>query len=58
MVLAVHRDVAGALLDPDAGDRVLPLTRGIGAALRIDLALVNALRRGRIAFALQLSQIF
>src|SRR5581483_6430819 len=43
-VLAVDRDLALARLDPDAGDRVLALAGGIGAALGIDLALVA--RRG------------
>src|SRR5262249_11230159 len=32
----VDRDLAGAGLDPDAGDRVLALAGGIGAALLVD----------------------
>jgi hypothetical protein len=30
ILLAVHHDLARAGLDPDAGDRVLPLAGGIG----------------------------
>ena len=37
LVTGVDRDLAGAGLDPDAGDGVLALAGGIGAALRIDL---------------------
>src|SRR5690606_41963155 len=36
----VDRDLAGARLDPDAGDRVLALAGGIGTALAVELLLV------------------
>ena len=36
----VDRDLAGARLDPDAGDRVLALAGGVGAAELVDLLLV------------------
>src|SRR6185295_4792358 len=39
----VDRDLAGAGLDPDAGDRVLALAGGVGAALLVDL--LDILRR-------------
>src|SRR5690242_14010213 len=39
-VLAVDGDDTLARLDPDAGDRVLALAGGVGAALGVDLALV------------------
>src|SRR3546814_12572876 len=35
LVLAVHGDLAGARLDPDAGYGVLALAVGVGAALRV-----------------------
>src|SRR5581483_9834279 len=35
-VAAVDRDLAGAGLDPDAGDRVLALARGVGAAEAVE----------------------
>ena len=42
VVLAVDGDLAGALLDPDAGDGVLALAGGIGAALGVELLLIDA----------------
>jgi hypothetical protein len=36
LVAAIDGDLAAAGLDPDAGDRVLAATGGIGAALRVD----------------------
>src|SRR5690606_25456105 len=45
LVLAVDGDLAGARLDPDASDRVLALAGRIGAALRVQLLLID----GRVA---------
>ena len=42
--LAVDRELAGAGLEPDAGDGVLAAAGGVGAALRVELGL---LRLGR-----------
>ncbi len=54
LVAAVDRDLALARLDPDAGDGVLALAGGVGAALRVDLALVgDGLRRRVRGEALQ-----
>ncbi len=39
----VDRDLAGARLDPDAGDRVLALAGGVGAIELVDL--LDVLRR-------------
>src|SRR5215210_2316617 len=41
VVLAVHRDPAGTLLDPDARDRVLASASRVGAALGIELLLID-----------------
>ena len=45
LVAAVDGDLAGAGLQPDAGDRVLAAAGGVGAALRVELLLAQ--RRGR-----------
>jgi hypothetical protein len=37
LVAVVDRDLAGARLDPDAGDGVLALAGGVGAAAAVDL---------------------
>jgi len=59
VVLAIDGDVAGALLDPNAGDGVFTLAGRVGAAKVVNLALVDALLGCRgVALALQLSQIF
>ena len=42
VILAVHRDLAGSLLHPNAGDGVLALAGGIGAALGVELLLIDA----------------
>ena len=50
LVLAVDGDLAGARLHPDAGDGVLALAGGIGAALSVELLVVDGgggLRAGR-----------
>ena len=41
LVAAVDRDLAGAGLQPDAGDRVLAATGGISAALLVELLLAQ-----------------
>ncbi|MCY1243711.1 hypothetical protein D9M72_567370 [compost metagenome] len=41
LVLAVDGDLAGARLDPNASDRVLALAGRVGAALGVQLLLVN-----------------
>src|SRR3990170_1593885 len=47
VVLAVDGDLAGTPLHPDAGDRVLALAGGVGAALRVDILLIySGGRRG------------
>src|SRR5262245_48949191 len=57
MVLAVDGDLAGTALHPDAGDRVLALAGGVGAALRVNFLHVDpGSRRRRVAF--QRSKIF
>jgi hypothetical protein len=45
LIAAIDRDLAAARLDPDAGNRVLAATGGIGAALGVEL--LRAQRRGR-----------
>src|SRR6478609_5431303 len=41
LVAAVDGDLAGAGLEPDAGDRVLAAAGGVGAALRVELLLTQ-----------------
>ena len=57
MVLAVDGDLARTPLHPDAGDSVLALAGGIGAALGVDFLLIDT-GRGRARFGLQWSKIF
>src|SRR6185437_7192877 len=45
----VDENLAGAWLDPDAGDRILALAGRIGAALLVDLlGVLRSFRRGRL----------
>src|SRR5690606_8999069 len=44
-ITAVDGDLAGARLDPDAGNGVLALAGGVGTAQIVDLADVNRCRR-------------
>src|SRR3546814_1023227 len=46
LIAAVHLDLAGAGLQPDASDGILAAAGGIGAALRVDL--LFAKRRDRL----------
>src|SRR3546814_2268718 len=59
LVLAVHGDLAGARLDPDAGHGVLALAGGVGAALRVALRLGGGSLglRGHARGSSQLTQI-
>src|SRR3990170_616485 len=57
VILAVDGNLAGTPLHPDPGNRVLALAGGVGAALGVDLLLIDA-GLGCGGFALQRSKIF